>query len=245
LQRLDIKNLPEDGSELRSIIFTLISESNSLSAKNNLLFKEKQLLLKEKNLLNKKTYELLERISYLEEQLRKFLHKKFGASSEKVTKQISNLEHQLEETEISLGLDISPITEKKDSKKCQAKREQIPEHIAREEVILEAPKKCCECGSISLRKIGEDTSEVLEYVPASFKAIKYIRPRMVCKECDHMNQSYPVSKVIDKGKVGSGLLAHIMVQKYCNHLPLYRQSQIYERESSIKIARSTMGSWLG
>lgn len=72
--------------------------------------------------------------------------------------------------------------------------------------------------------------------------IQYTRPRCVCVECDKIVQAYPPSNPISKGAAGPGLLAHILIQKYCNHLPLYRQSQIYEREG-IDLSRSTMSSW--
>lgn len=68
--------------------------------------------------------------------------------------------------------------------------------------------------------------------------IRHIRPRCVCINCEKVVQAYPASKPIAKGMAGPGLLAHILVQKYCNHLPLYRQSEIYARED-IELSRST------
>jgi transposase len=85
---------------------------------------------------------------------------------------------------------------------------------------------------------------VLEHIPETFKVIRYIRPRCACIKCDNIMQAYAPSKVIDKGNVGAGLLAHIVVNKYCNHLPAYRQSQIYEREG-VDLPRSTISGWLG
>ncbi|MEY3106614.1 MAG: hypothetical protein RIT35_780 [Pseudomonadota bacterium] len=76
------------------------------------------------------------------------------------------------------------------------------------------------------------------------KVIQYVRPRCACKNCEKIVQGYAHSKGIDKGKAGTGLLAHILVQKYCNHLPMYRQSQMYEREG-IELSRSTLASWAG
>ena len=102
--------------------------------------------------------------------------------------------------------------------------------------------ECPDCGGQEFRKINDDISETLEYVPASFKVTRYIRPRCACTNCEKVVQAFAPSKAIDKGKAGSGLLAHIMVQKYCNHLPMYRQSQIYAREG-IEISRNTMTGW--
>lgn len=105
-------------------------------------------------------------------------------------------------------------------------------------------EQCPSCGCENFRKISDDISETLEYVPSSFKVIRHIRPRCACTQCEKIVQSYAPSKAIDKGKAGAGLLAHILIQKYCNHLPLYRQSQIYEREG-VEISRTTMASWAG
>jgi len=179
----------------------------------------------------------------LENQLKLLRKKHFGNSSEKVKTQIDNLEHHLEDTEISLGVDISQLQEQEEKSKNKARRQKIPKALPRENIRVEAPKRCSECGGESFRQIGEDTSEVLEYVPASFKVLRYIRPRCVCTKCDTMNQAYPVSKGIEKGKAGFGLLAQVLVQKYCNHLPLYRQSKMYARDS-MEISRSTLSGWV-
>jgi transposase len=104
--------------------------------------------------------------------------------------------------------------------------------------------KCDFCGGEEFRTIEEDISEVLEHIPETFKVIRYIRPRCACIKCDNIMQAYAPSKVIDKGNAGPGLLAHIVVNKYCNHLPAYRQSQIYEREG-VDLPRSTISGWLG
>ena len=80
-------------------------------------------------------------------------------------------------------------------------------------------------------------------MPAKFKVIKYIRPRCKCLNCSKIVQAYAPSKAIDKGNAGAGLLAHVLVQKYCDHLPLYRQNQIYEREDII-LPNSTLSGWV-
>jgi len=249
--------LPSNRAELQNIIGSLVVKNKALTAQSLYLTKENKTLstahfkLSEKNkiienekkVIENENKELMLHILQLEEQLKLLRNKQFGKSSEKVKKQITNLEHQLEEAEISLGINIENLSEERNSTKNKARRQKIPESIPREDIRVEAPQKCCECGEKTLRQIGEDVSEVLEYVPASFKVLRYIRPRMVCRKCEAMNQAYPASKGIDKGKAGFGLLAHVMVQKYCNHLPLYRQSAMYARESII-ISRSTMSGWL-
>ncbi|WP_410521423.1 IS66 family transposase zinc-finger binding domain-containing protein [Candidatus Tisiphia endosymbiont of Parasteatoda lunata] len=99
-------------------------------------------------------------------------------------------------------------------------------------MVLKPIDQCHACGGVEFRKISDDIAETLEYVPASFKVIRHIRPRCACINCEQIVQAYPPSKAIDKGKPGAGLLAHILIQKYCNHLPLYRSiANLRERRS--------------
>lgn len=248
---VELRELPSNEADLQARIVCLLAEKEELSnqfldltKRHQQLSEVQQKLVEEKLSVEDENQKLILYIARLEEQLKILREKHFGKSSEKVKGQINDLEHHVEDTEISLGLDIGNSSGEKNKTKQKPRRQKIPKSVPREDIIVNAPNKCRDCGEEDLRKIGEDVSEVLEYVPASFKVLRYIRPRLVCKKCEAMNQAYPVSKGIDKGKAGFGLLAHIMVQKYCNHLPLYRQSAIYERESSIIIPRSTMSGWL-
>ncbi len=101
---------------------------------------------------------------------------------------------------------------------------------------------CVACGG-RLRLIGQDVSEQLEYVPARFKVIRHVRPKLACTACETIFQAAAPSRPIARGLAGPGLLAHVMVAKYCDHLPLYRQSGIYAREH-VHIDRSTMAGWI-
>jgi transposase len=172
----------------------------------------------------------------LEEQLKLLKAKRFGKSSEKLEKQIEELELRIEINELDKDLEV---TQKQQNR---SRRLKIPDHLPREDVVLNPDSQCPDCGGQDFRKIDDDTSETLEYVPSSFKVIRHIRPRCACTNCEKIIQAFAPSKAIDKGKAGSGLLAHILVQKYCNHLPMYRQSQIYEREG-VEISRNTMTGW--
>ncbi len=250
--------LPDNKSELQDLIFSLISEKENLNSQflslkesnqelrkeNTAIAEENKFISSKSSIIEKENKKLLLQVLELTEQLRLLRAKQFGKSSEKIKSTESNIEHQLEESEISLGINAEDKPKPKGKNKNKARRKKIPKSIPRKDIRLEAPKECESCGSTSLRLLGEDISEKLDYVPASFIVLRYIRPRCVCKECESMNQAYPASGAIDKGKAGCGLLAHIMIQKYCNHLPLYRQSEMYERES-IEIPRSTMASWVG
>jgi transposase len=95
-----------------------------------------------------------------------------------------------------------------------------------------------------LNKLGEDISEVLEWIPASFKVIRHVRPKMSCTKCDAIVQAEAPSRPIARGMAGPGLLAHVLVSKYADHVPLYRQSEIYAREG-VELERSTLADWVG
>jgi transposase len=230
--QIDIDRLPTEIELLHEIIATLHDKNHLLSRENVKLFRENG--------------ELLDRINILKEQLAVLKAKKFGRSSEKLDRQIDLVEKALEEQESLLGFELKTgITLEEESReKGKAKRKKLAAHLPREDVILEPESKCESCGGEKFRTIGEDISEVLEHIPESFKVIRYIRPRCACTTCDNIVQAYAPSKVIDKGIPGPGLLAHIFVQKFCNHLPAYRQSQIYSRDG-VELSRSTISSWLG
>lgn len=160
------------------------------------------------------------------------------SSSEKRQKDMEALEYQLEETEALLTKVGASIDQEKD----QPKRKPLPDDLPRTEVVLAPDPICPSCGGTAFRTISDDLSEVLDYVPSSFKVIRYVRPRCACFSCETIVQAYPQSKGIDKGKAGSGLLAHVLIQKYQDHLPFYRQSVIYDREG-IDLPRSTLSRW--
>lgn len=101
---------------------------------------------------------------------------------------------------------------------------------------------CTACGG-RLRRIGADVSEQLEYVPSHFKVIRHVRPKLACVKCQTIFQADAPSRPIARGLPGPGLMAHVMVSKYCDHIPLYRQSRIYAREG-VELDRSTMAGWV-
>lgn len=140
--------------------------------------------------------------------------------------------------------DIEDFRKKRNAKTKRPTLRHLPEHLPREDVIhTDSPDCTCgECGA-GLRQIGQDVSEVLEYEPGSFKVIRHIRPKFACVGCHTIAQAPAPSRPIERGLAGVGLLAHVLVGKYCDHLPLYRQSQIYAREG-VEIDRSTMVDWV-
>lgn len=118
-----------------------------------------------------------------------------------------------------------------------------PEHLNRQDEVLSAGEECNDCGG-SLRQIGEDITEELEYIPGRFVVRRIIRPRMACTCCKAFSQAPLPSRPIERGRPGSGLLAHVLVGKYCDHFPLDRQSKIFAREN-VHLPRSTLTDWVG
>src|SRR5271163_4508670 len=184
----------------------------------------------------------IERLVLLVEKLQRML---FGAKSEKVLRQIEQLEFQLEDLQTASAVEethaVSPAERPAPGKPF---RRQLPAHLPREvHTHLPSHEACPDCGG-RLRELGEDVAEMLEYVRACFKVIRHVRPKLSCDACDRIVQAAAPSRPIDRGLAGPGLLAHVLVAKYADHQPLYRQSEIYAREG-IDLDRSTLADWVG
>lgn len=120
----------------------------------------------------------------------------------------------------------------------------FPEHLPRETVIHQPQScDCPECGA-QMRKLGEDISEMLNYVPGTFTVIRHVRPKLACGRCSKVVQLPAPSRPIERGMPAPGLLAQVIVAKYADHCPLYRQETIYRR-SGVQLDRATMAAWVG
>jgi transposase len=182
-------------------------------------------------------------IEHLKLVIAKLRRMMFGTKSEKVTREIEQLELKLEELETRQS-ERAAITSTVADTGSKPARRPLPEHLPREvHTHLPNEKACRECGG-ELRKLGEDVSEMLEYIPASFKVIRHIRPKLSCTKCDVIMEAPAPSRPIERGLAGPGLLAHVLVSKYADHCPLYRQSEIYAR-SGVELDRSTLADWVG
>jgi len=183
------------------------------------------------------------RIEQLKAQLAKLRRMQFGRSSEKLDRAIEQLELLLED----LGEEQAerPGSPKPASiaEKQKPVRRPLPDSLPRDEIVHQAACACPRCGG-ELRKLGEDVTELLEYVPSSFKVIRHVRPKFSCRRCEAITQAPMPSLPIERGRPGAGLIAHVLVSKYADHLPLYRQSGIYERQG-IDLERSTLADWVG
>lgn len=122
-------------------------------------------------------------------------------------------------------------------------RKPLPAHLHRNDTVLSPGETCGACGG-AFKVLGEDVTEELEYIPGRFIVNRIVRPRLACTCCEAIVQAPLPSRPIEKGRPGPGLLAHVLVSKYADHLPLYRQSQIYGREG-IELERSTLADWVG
>jgi transposase len=185
----------------------------------------------------------IEQLKLLIAKLRRM---QFGRKSEKLERQIEQLELRLDELEASRAENAvspsAPVAAR--SRTTKPARRPLPGHLPREtRKIPPKETQCPDCGG-ALKHLGEDVSEMLEWVPASFKVIRQVRSKLACGRCDRIVQAEAPSRPIARGMAGPGLLAHVLVSKYCDHLPLYRQEEIYEREG-VELDRSTLADWVG
>jgi transposase len=197
------------------------------------------------------TTALLE-IERIKQQLAVLRRQRYGQSSERLDSDIDQLEMQLEDLEADCGEQVAataetaapPLAPK--PRRQPSGRKPLPAHLPRE-VIVHEPEIACLCGSCDparLAKLGETTTEVLEKIPARLKVIQHVRPKYACRLCEKIFQAPAPALPIERGRPGPGLLAHVAVSKYCDGIPLYRQSGILVREG-VEIDRATMAEWIG
>jgi transposase len=183
-------------------------------------------------------------IDQLKLLIAKLKRMQFGRKSEKLDCEIEQLELKLEDLETEAADAAACDTGTAKQQRNRAPRKPLPDHLPRDEkVYLPAEEACPTCGG-NLRQLGEDIAEQLEYVPASFRVIRHIRPKMACTCCDCILQAPAPSRPIERGIAGPGLLAHVLVSKFADHLPLYRQSVIYAREG-VELDRALLADWVG
>ncbi len=188
-----------------------------------------------------------QQIEHLKLVIEKYRRMIFGSKSEKLKGQLEQLEFQLEELETEQAASEAaqpspaPTTTKS---RPRAPRKPLPEDLPREVITHLPAHTCCpDCGG-ALRQFGEDVSEQLERIPATYKVIQHVRPKFACAACEQVVEAPAPARPIDHGLPGPSLLAHVLVSKFADHLPLYRQSEIYAREG-IDLSRSTLAGWVG
>jgi transposase len=188
------------------------------------------------------------KIEKLEHQLAGHRKARFGAKSESLDQLAFDLH---EDAEIAAAAAVQQEEtgqggDKADGDKPGKRkhsRAPLPDHLERQSEVMSPGETCSDCGG-TLRALGEDVMQELEYIPGRFVVREIVRPRMACNCCETFAQALLPSRPIERGRAGPGLLAHVLVGKYCDHLPLYRQSEIYAREK-VDLHRSTLTDWVG
>src|SRR5947209_14551832 len=245
--------LPDDADGLRELVVSLRTVARERSAERDLAYEALKL----------KTLEL----EKLKMQLAKLRRMQFGQSSERLAREAAQLELAIEEIEASEGTVAEPPTPAADpaeavegseaggetdaatggSASTDARRKParrpLPGHLPRETVVHPAAAACPHCGG-AVHPFGEARSEVLEYVPGHFKVVEHVRPKVSCRSCEAISQAPTPALPIERGRPGPGLLSHVLISKYCDHLPLYRQADIYARDG-VALSRSTLAGWVG
>jgi len=168
---------------------------------------------------------------------------KYGRSSEQLDTQIAQMQLTLEDLEATLAETPEALRPAPKEAAVKPVRRALPAHLPREDVVHDTACTCPACGG-TLRHLGEDVSEMIEYVPGRYKVIRHVRPKFSCAACQKIVQASAPSRPIARGLAGPAFLAHVLVSKYADHLPLYRQSQIYAREG-LDLDRSTLADWVG
>jgi transposase len=211
----DLDIAPEDPAELRAVNRLLADEVKALTLK----------------------------VEQLQHQLAGHNRHRFGSKSEGLDQ--LNLAFQ-EDEQIAEAAEVQahlPVEPEPDKPPRQHSRKPLPDHLERNDEVLSPGEECGRCGG-ALKTLGEDVTEELEYAPGRFVVNRIVRPRMACACCEAIVQSPLPSRPIERGRPGPGLLAHVLVSKYSDHLPLYRQSQIFAREG-VDLDRSTLADWVG
>ena len=231
----DLPIVPSDLSTLdRGLLEALV-----IAQQKQMLAKDEAIAAHHEKLISRDNE--IEHLKIVIAKLRRMI---FGTKSEKVTREIEQLELKLEELETGKAERVSATTKTDAPPRNKPTRRPLPAHLPREvHTHLPIEEACPDCGG-ELRKLGEDVSEILERIPASYKVIQHVRPKMACAKCDVIVQAPAPSRPIERGLAGPALLAHVLVSKYADHCPLYRQSEIFARDG-IDLDRSTLADWVG
>ena len=222
-----LSNIPSNPAEFRAFASTLQSENG---------------------VLKDEVYAKSLHIEKLKAELALLRRARFGRSSEKLDSKIEQMELLADDLEEDRGESVerrnAAAMPSARREKSVPVRKPLPSHLPRERVEHDAACVCPECGGKNMTKIGTEERELLEYVPSHFKVIVHARPKMSCRDCETITQVPMPSLPIERGLPGPGLLAHVLVSKYCDHLPVYRQSVMYARDG-VDLDRSTMAEWVG
>jgi len=251
--RHDLKPHPDqiakmDADQLRAMLLGQIQINTQLQQtvqSSNAVIQAKDELIKEQAITIKYQETVLSKVT-----LELALHKRFRFSkkAESLTVEQRYLFDETLDGDIAQieqeELDKLPEQDKEIvTRSLKPKRKPLPPELPRTEIRHEPDSTLCKCGC-QLKRIGEDVAEKLDYQPGTFSVERHIRGKWVCDTCETLIQAPVPAHVIDKGMATTNLLAQVLVNKFADHLPLYRQEQIFDR-TGYKLSASTMGSWVG
>ncbi|MDX2289108.1 MAG: IS66 family transposase [Hyphomicrobiaceae bacterium] len=232
---LSIDELPNDVESLKALLLAVHAASQAAEARAASLAVEVDRLTAR-----------AERLDHIVSVLRRA---QFGRRSERISE--AQIELALEDVETQHGTEdaaaekTSDIIRAEGSKARRANRGHLPTHLPREEIVIEPEAKACPCCGGALHVIGEDVSERLDKIPARLRVIVTRRPKYASRSCtDGVIQAPAPHRLIEGGLPTEALVADVLVSKYADHLPLYRQAQILAREG-VRIDRSTLAHWVG
>lgn len=212
--------------------------------------KDQQLISKDQEIHFKQT-----KIDLLTHEIARYKRLQFAAKSEKLhadqrslldealDADLAALEAQLQALRPAPAEPVSTEGSTTEAPKAKPRRTPLPAHLPRVEIQHEPENTACACGC-QMKRIGEDVSEKLEYMPGTFTVERHVRGKWACAACQKLVQAPVPAQIIDKGIPTSNLLAHVLVAKYGDHLPLYRLEEIYAREG-VPLSRSTLAQWVG
>src|SRR3954468_8789947 len=230
-----MQSLPQDAEALRALILATCAERDAMLAERDAVVTERDVLQAQND-----------RLRHL---LLKLTRMQFGARSERLPEE--QLQLGLEAIEQAIAKDEAeaekqdPELRKDNAAKRRANRGALPAHLPRIEVTLEPEDTACPCCRATMTVIGEDTSERLDVIPAQFRVIVTKRPKFACRACPGTVVQAPApAPLIEGGIPTEAMDAHMLVARYADHLPLYRQAQILERQGVI-VERSTLSCWMG
>jgi len=189
------------------------------------------------------------RAERLEQIIKELQRHRFGRRAEKLPE--DQLLLGLEEVEQAVASGeaeadtVAPAERSKRATKRRLNRGSLPPHLPRIEMVVDIEDHACPCCRNVLHRIGEDVSERLDIVPAQFRVLVIRRPKYGCRACEEVVVQAPApARLIEGGLPTDATVAQVLVSKYANHLPLYRQAQIYARQG-INLDRSTLADWVG
>jgi len=215
---IDLAALPDDVETLQRMVRTLAAECATLT----------------------EAEAEIERLRLIVQKLQR---NQFGRRAERLDDDQLHLGFEDLNADIARVEATLPLTTVK-TPRSRPDRPSLPAHLPREDIRLDLKHQACPCCGGQLHVIGETVSEMLDHVPARLRVIRICRPRYGCRACGSIHQAPAPERPIAKGLASPGLLAHVLVAKYCDHLPLYRQSQIFARHG-VEIDRSTLANWVG